>query len=453
MGKKKLHYQQRLPRGFTVIDVLVGTALLVIVALGISGGFQVLFKVLSQSQNKNIALGLANEQIEIIRNLEYQNIGTIGGVPSGSLLQNKTEEIRGRIYSISTDIIYIDDPCDQTVSTTPSDNFPADYKKARVEVSWQDHNLPKSIVEIANFSPPNLESEVGGGTLSLYVKDSQSYQAIPHAEVRIINSQVEPNVNIITNTDDNGWLSRPGLASSTDYQIIVSQTNYDTHQTYEDSPSLDPEPEYSHAKIIDGHKTTRYFAISKTSDIKVYTIDDQSQPLANILFNAAGGRKIGVDPSSGSNVYSYQDNSLATDLNGEKQINDVSPGEYYFEITDPDYAVLTPNLEKPLILESDSQQIINLTLAPIDEPYLRVLVKNASTTDAVAGAIVHLHNQDYDKSVQSNEDGLAIFPFDATALANGDYTLEVSKNEYQNYSAPQTINNFTKKAVDLIPSG
>jgi len=36
--------------------------------------FQFLFKVLSQSQNKTIAIALANEQIEIVRNIPYEDI-------------------------------------------------------------------------------------------------------------------------------------------------------------------------------------------------------------------------------------------------------------------------------------------------------------------------------------------------------------------------------------------
>jgi len=39
----------------------------------------------------------------------------------------------------------------------------------------------------------------------------------------------------------------------------------------------------------------------------------------------------------------------------------------------------------------------------------------------------------------------AIFPFDESDLLNGNYTLVISKLNYQDYNNSQTINNFTEK--------
>ena len=434
--------------GFTLIDVLVGTALLLIVMIGFFTEFQLLFKVLSQSQGKTIALALANEQVEIIRNLPYEDIGTEFGSPPGEIPQTRTEKVDNNTYTITTDIIYIDDPFD---GSSPEDDYPGDYKKARIEVSWAEHQLTKSVVEIANFSPPNLESEIGGGVLSIYVNDRESGAPIPNAQVRIINSQIEPAINILTTTDNNGWLSRPGLTESENYEISVNQTDYDEHKTYSNSSTLDPEPEYSHAQVNNGEKTTRYFLISKTSVINIKTIDNDNNPLPNISFEIKGGRVIGLNPNDDSIVYSYE-NNLTTDTNGEKQLNNMSGGEYYFEITSLDYNILTPNIENPLIVESNSQESITLTLAPIDQPCLRIIIKDSETGDGISQASVRLYNQDYNKTSQSNEYGIAVFPFDETDLLNENYTLNISKLNYQNYSSPQTINDFTEEVIELIPN-
>ena len=434
--------------GFTLIDVLIGTALLLIVMIGFFAEFQLLFRVLSQSQGKTIALALANEQVEIIRNLPYEDIGTEFGSPPGEIPQTRTEKVDNNTYTITTDIIYIDDSFD---GLSPGDSFPGDYKKARIEISWAEHQLTKSIVEIANFSPPNLESEIGGGVLSVYVNDRESGSPISNAQIEIINNGIDPIIHITTTADSNGWISRPGLTGSSDYEIYINQTGYDEHRTYASSVSLNPEPEYSNAQVNDGDKTTRYFLISEISTINIETINDDNSPLANIPFELKGGRVIGIDPSDESIVYSYEDNNLTTDTNGEKQLNNISGGEYYFEITSPNYAILTPNLENPLIVESDSQQSITLTLAPVNQPYLRVLVKDSETGDSISQATVRLYNQDYDKTSQSNEYGIAIFPFDESDLLNGNYTLVISKLNYQDYNNSQTINNFTEKTMELIP--
>ncbi|MFH0906837.1 MAG: prepilin-type N-terminal cleavage/methylation domain-containing protein [bacterium] len=436
-------------KGFTLIDVLIGVVLLVIIAIGIFGGFQLLLKILSQSEGKTIALSLSNEQIEIIRNLPYQDIGTENGIPAGEIPQYRTQQVNNRNYTISTDIIYIDDPFDQT---SPNDELSADYKKARVEVSWQEHESIKSVIEIANFSPPNLESEVGGGTLSIYVNDSQTGQPIASAQTIISNDQVEPNIYISTTADFNGWLSRPGLSESTEYEVRVTQDGYNEHRTYSTSSELNPEPEYSHAQIIENNKTTRYFVVSKVSPINIKTVNNNNEFLPLISFALQGGRIIGINPTNDSTVYSYENNSLTTDNAGERQLNNMSPGEYYFEITNPLYAVLTPNLERPLIIESDVSQTITIALAPFNEPCLRVLVKDASTGNGIASAIARLIGDEYDKTSQTNEDGIAVFPFDEDELINGNYVLSVSKSDYQNYSNPQTVNNFTEAIIELIPN-
>ncbi len=436
-------------QGFALIDVLIGTAILVIIIIGFFTEFQLLFRVLSQSQGKTVAVALANEQIEIIRNIPYENIGTEFGSPSGEIPQTRTEIVDNNTYTITTDIIYIDDPFD---GTSPEDQFSGDYKKARIEISWAEHQLIKSVVEIANFSPPNLESEIGGGVLSIYVNNRESGIPIPNAQVEIINNEINPVVYITTITDDNGWLSRPGLDESNNYEVRINQINYDEHRTYSSSSVLDPEPEYSHAQLNEEDKTTRYFLISEVSTIDIKTIDDDNNPLPNMSFKLKGGRAIGINPNDESIVYSYENDNLTTDVNGEKGINNISGGEYYFEITNPNYAILTPNLENPLIVESDNQQSIILTLAPVNKSYLRVIVKDNETKDALSQATVRLHNEDYDKTSQSNEYGIAIFPFDESDLLNGNYILNVSVFNYQDYNNSQIINNFTEKIIELIPN-
>jgi len=433
--------------GFTLIDVLIGTALLVIVMIGFFTEFQLLFRVLSQSQGKTIALALANEQIEIIRNLPYEDIGTEFGSPPGEIPQTRTEKVDNKTYTITTDIIYIDDLFD---GLSPGDESPGDYKKARIEILWVEHQLVKSVIELANFSPPNLESEVGGGVLSIYVNDRESGSPIPNAQIEIINNEIDPVIHITTIADSNGWISRPGLTESNDYEIYINQTDYDEHRTYASSPALDPEPEYSNAQINDGDKTTRYFLISEISAINIETINDDNDPLPNIPFELKGGRAIGINPNDDSIVYSYENNSLTTDANGEKQLDDISGGEYYFEVTSLNYAVLTPNLENQLIVESDSQQLITLTLAPVNQPYLRIIIKDSETGDGISQATVRLYNQDYDEISQSNEYGITIFPFNESDLLNGNYTLVVSKLNYQDYNDSQIINNFTEKIVELV---
>jgi len=436
-------------KGFTLIDVLVGSALLLIIVVGFFTTFQLLFKLLYKSQCKTIALGLANQQVETIRNLNYQDIGVLGGAPAGELSPTTTRELDGRIFNIATDIFYVDDPYDELA---PDDDLPADYKKARIEVSWQEHQqAASSLVQIANFSPPNLESEVSGGTLTIFVNDRESGEVVSGAQAEITNNQVEPTVYLTTAANENGWLSRPGLPPSDAYEIKIYKTGYDEHRTYSASASLDPEPEYSHGQVSEGARTIRYFLISQLSDLKIKTVDATNDPIPGISFSMKGGRAIGINPSTGLTVYSYQNSSLSTNGAGEKQLNNMAGGDYFFEISNPAYTLISPEAEEAVAVESGSQPTIYLTLAPINQPYLRLLVADSQTGEGISQASARLFKEGYDQTSPTNEYGVAIFPFDETPLVNGSYTLSVSKDNYYSYGGTQNINDFTKKTVVLTP--
>ena len=55
--------------GFTLVEVLVGTFLILIVFLGIFGAYQLGLRVVGQSRNQIVATAIANQEIENIRNL------------------------------------------------------------------------------------------------------------------------------------------------------------------------------------------------------------------------------------------------------------------------------------------------------------------------------------------------------------------------------------------------
>jgi len=351
----------RKENGFTLIEVLVGIGLLAIVVVSVFTGIQLLFKVLNQSQNKVMAVDLARERIEVMRSIPYIDIGTENGIPAGDLPQTTTRKVGNTTFTVQTDIIFIDDLLDDL---SPEDTLPADYKKARVTVSWLTDQGERSIVEIANFSPPGLESEIGGGILSIYVNDSQSGEPVPNAQVRIINSEVDPAVYIYTSTDDNGWLSRPGLLASEDYQISAYKNNYDEHQTYAGGASFTPNPAYAFAQVAEGEKTVRYLTISETSVLTVETADSEGSPIGNIAFSLQGGREIGLNPLTEEKIYSYDNDSLTTDSSGSKQLTGMSGGEYYLTINNSSYNVLAPDLDNPIILESDGAQTISVILEP-----------------------------------------------------------------------------------------
>ena len=71
-------------RGVTLIDALVGTALMLLVFIGIAAVFQISLDVVTNSKIRAGAIALLNERMEYLRSLSYTQIGVEGGIPSGN---------------------------------------------------------------------------------------------------------------------------------------------------------------------------------------------------------------------------------------------------------------------------------------------------------------------------------------------------------------------------------
>ncbi|MBU4141469.1 prepilin-type N-terminal cleavage/methylation domain-containing protein, partial [Patescibacteria group bacterium] len=187
MNKFHKKNKKRCEGGFSFIEILIGIALLLVVSLGLYGAFQLCIQLVGQSKARITALSLASQQMEMIRNLPYNSVGTQGGIPTGSLLQSETI-IRNDIeYELKTSVIYIDDPFD---GTAPADTLAKDYKRVRTEVSWIGRLAPKEpVILITDIVPKGIETEAGGGTLSVSVFDASGI-GVGQAEVHIVNNQV-----------------------------------------------------------------------------------------------------------------------------------------------------------------------------------------------------------------------------------------------------------------------
>lgn len=124
-------------RGFGLVETLVALCIFITVSVSIYSGFMQLLKVLDVLKTKNMASNLANQQIEIIRSLPFEGLV----VPV-----NQNIESSGKIFTVSTKIINIDDDFDGLASNNPSDSSPADYKMVEVGVQCTNCAYKESVV-------------------------------------------------------------------------------------------------------------------------------------------------------------------------------------------------------------------------------------------------------------------------------------------------------------------
>jgi len=252
--------------GFSLIEIVIGVALFLIIALGVYGAFRLSVKVVHQSKARITAIMLANERIEEVRNLPYNDIGTVGGIPSGDIPQTENVVKNGVVFTVKTTISYVDDPFD---GTAPDDSVPNDYKRVKVKVFWSGL-FEGEVVSITDVAPKGLESTVGGGNLLVSVFDALG-NPISQADIHIANNNVDPQIDVVYQSNDNGQYLVAGAPTSTEsYEITVSKSGYSTDRTYGKDEVVNPlNP---HATVLEGQLTQISFSIDKLSKFSIDTL-------------------------------------------------------------------------------------------------------------------------------------------------------------------------------------
>ena len=207
--------------------------------------------------------------MEYIRSLAYSAVGTVGGIPSGSIPQTETLKFNGITFTRRTYIEYDDDPADGTGSSD-TNHIVEDYKSVKVQVLWTEKRTTRSIILVTRVTPATgLETNVPGGTLTILSVNSLG-AALPGAAVTIVNPSSSPAVNISTFTDASGTATVLGAPAASGYQITVTSTGYSTSQTYSvTAQNTNPNP--GNLTVTNNHTTSATFAIDLLGNKTVNT--------------------------------------------------------------------------------------------------------------------------------------------------------------------------------------
>ncbi len=253
-------------KGISLVSILVGIAIMMSVFMVLFSSFNALLKFAERNRMRANAIMLANEQIETIRALPFDSIGTIGGLPPGDIPQNETIIFDGRSYNKRTFIQYIDDPAD---GTGASDTLTADYKRIKVEMSYDYSGVTQSFSIVTTVAPKSQESLVGAGVLRINITDAVN-DPVWMATVHIVNNLVATSVDITTFTNASGTVSFPGAWSGGGYEVYVSKSGYSSAQTYTAS-STNPNPSPSPFNVPENGTMEVFFKIDLFSTLDIKT--------------------------------------------------------------------------------------------------------------------------------------------------------------------------------------
>ncbi len=432
-------------QGFTLIEVLIGIFILSIATLTIYSLYNMSLKILWESKAKVTATQLANQKMEMARNLTYNQVGTLGGIPTGLIPPVEIITRNGIEFSVNTFVSYIDDPFDGTASsTTTPDTLSADYKQVRVEVNWTSKFGAKKLIFLSSITPKGIESETGGGTLKIIVFNSAG-QPVPQAQVHITNSTVTPAIDLNTQTDSAGLVFLPGAPAAIEsYKISVTKDGYSIDQTYETTTYMSTtiKPPLS---IYEGQITSISFCIDQTSSVINTVKDSNNVYLSSVDINIKGEKIIGYTASS-TPVYKY-DQDKKTSATGLINLTNLEWDSYHFTpLNHEPYNISESSPIQPLNLSPNTSTTISLTLAPKETHSVLVIVKDIDS-QPIADAKVHLFNTDLslDSTATTTNAGQAYFaPWQAATT-----TLEVNKIGYNTYQDVLDIFGYYTETITL----
>jgi type II secretory pathway pseudopilin PulG len=228
-----MNYQKSYNLSFSLVEVLIAITFIVVLSYLIYMGFINFMKFSSAVRIQLQALNLLENELEFIRNLKYEDVGIIGGYPRGKLEAKKIVEYGPYKFEVRTYVRNIDDPFDGTVTSTPKDIAPADYKLVELEADCL--NCPTKIKTqklTSIVAPKTLEATTKNGSLFIQVFDSLG-KPVSLANVLVINNKINPPIRIEDLTNVNGLLQLIDIPTGTNaYEITVSKPGYSVDKTY-----------------------------------------------------------------------------------------------------------------------------------------------------------------------------------------------------------------------------
>jgi type II secretory pathway pseudopilin PulG len=491
--------------GFTIIEILLALFVMGVVVTGVFGLFVLNVRLTTEAERRVVALGLIKERMEMIRNLPYVAVGTIGGVPDGSILQSEVVERSGWEFTVETDIRYVDDEYDgilggsepdedcvpiahyppgnsgscqdlcvgqgavaahlghgdstgEKCDGTPivqNDPLNIDYKQVRVEVSWEAR-LPAAPLRVVTYvAPRTVEGGEAGGTLDFVVFNGEGL-GVAGATLRVVNVELDPSVDITTQTNSEGRVVLPGLPEANEsYQITVSKSGFTSDKTYDSSETFVPVAAYTHLSMLIDKITSKSFVIDVPAAVNLYTDDEAGVNIPAVTYRWRGTKIIGQDEAQAS-VYRI-DITEATDSNGEADLTELVGDSYSLTVDGAatGYDIKKTSHVMPLAVNPGDNRELIVILVPHQTLSLRVAAVDQAG-QPIDNASVRLLGNGFDQTLNTSVEGQVYFPSepdsDLIPVAAENYLVEVTATGFEPLAATVEVTATEYFLAQLTPA-
>ncbi|MEI6498642.1 MAG: prepilin-type N-terminal cleavage/methylation domain-containing protein [bacterium] len=348
-------------RGFTLIEVLIDMFLLSVLAATVFVAYMSSAKMAKLSRAKIAAVSLANEKFEEIRNMPYNDVATVHGpiYPAGNLADSEVVMRDGMNFILTRDIRYVDDDFDGNLSGTivgkPKDLYPYDYKKVEITAKLVGKNGILATIT-SNLSGKAAETPTNTGIIRACIVDS-NFVPVDQANVKILNSGVDPMVDIVVTTGNDGCIFVPNLPPDTHngYHLEASKNGYSVDMTYERT-AQNPNSLQPNINVLAQQVTSQTLSIDRLSTMTVDVTDENNSPLPNTTLHIEGTKSKWFNPTT----YKYV-SDIQTDANGRIVLQNMEFDDYKISIQNKIIATTSPY--QPMGLKAGVDQFVNIRLA------------------------------------------------------------------------------------------
>jgi type II secretory pathway pseudopilin PulG len=425
----------RSDQGFSLVEVLVGGFVLVVSLLVLSQFFASAAARVLESDIRSVLQQVASQEMEYIRGLDYNDVGTTDGHPQGVLAPDEEREVQNLVVHIHREVIFWTD----SSYTGP---YPANYRRVTVSVRAIGHDKLGS-VELTS----NVAGGLPGGTLDITVTDTTG-APVPNAQVVIVNNHLVPNVNINSSamrTDANGKLMVPGLTpdETPSYVVSASKEGYNT-------ATSDP------CVVVDGLPyTVIQLIIDRLSTMRIRVVDTNGEPVVGLNLSVVGPDRFSenvvscADGVTLSNIRYSSDNDpyIIRLLEGQgydaqEQAITLAPGttqDVWFTV--PAGGPTTTTTSFPSTTTTSG---ITTTTTSITSGSLTIRVVSSLNGAPIRGARVALNPGGQVKKTSAN--GYVTF----TSLSTGSYAFVITKSGYEDYRGEVDIDGATSLVVPMV---
>jgi type II secretory pathway pseudopilin PulG len=378
--------------GFTLIEALLAMALFILIATALATVLISAVNSQGLSRQKTVAQQAAMDQIEEIRRLPYDDVGTVSGNPPGTVPATQTVTMSGIRLTIVTQITYVNDPTPTSYATS------ANYKRVTVTVrrTNDNHLLTREVTYIA----PPARAPLGGlgnAIVNVQVVDYATNEPVEGATVDLATGPSAPRSDV---TDSTGSVTFPALdpnpTSGADayYDLTASLSGYVTLAD-DVSPGT-----AAHIQLAPGQTLNTAIRVYRpaTIDVELQNADGSSY---------GGDATVTVSSSRGSESFPYSGSPITIDtINGELVVPSL---EYTVSAQTSGGLDVTPVTQYvPDDYPNDLTSTFTLTLPPLGS--LDVTVLQLGT--GVAGATVTVSGGPSSITLTGTTDsnGVASFP-------------------------------------------